>query len=275
MGGELVGQLLLLLLAIVPGIHYDRVRSRGSGSGPAAPPNLGRVILAGVLITTMTLVFLGLLDLFDPQNLVFPLDKVEKWEDPQTFAWTVIAFLVLSLTTGSLADALLSRLESGALSAQGTARSRAVGVRRQGDEDLELEVRLNSGDTYRGVVAGLAPPPGSRASYITLKAPIFELDGHGRPLPLDALHGDQLVLATDSIMSVLVRTADPKQTAPRSGLPAGQPRHSMPRSRLTRRVKSCLRRCYEARHDAHFLTQLLLLEMTALGFVALLSGSFA
>ncbi|MFI0452797.1 DUF6338 family protein [Actinomadura sp. 6N118] len=278
MTASVVGQIIIVLLAIVPGLHYDQLRGRAAGPRTVSAPNVGRVILAGVLITTATLVLLGLLGLFGSQTLAFPLDKAEGsggWKNPEEFAWTIVSFLALSLTAASLADALLSRLESDSASSRGRARSRATGVGAQADEDVELEVRLNSGDTYRGLVAGVAPTQGPRSSYVTLRAPIFELDGHGRPLPLDALHGDQLVLSTESIMSVLVRTVDQKQDTIRSQLQSGQPRHSMARPRVTRRPRAAVRRCYENRRDLHFLSQLLLLEITFLGFVALLSGSSA
>ncbi|MFD0540508.1 hypothetical protein ACFQY7_48605 [Actinomadura luteofluorescens] len=104
-----------------------------------------------------------------------------------------------------------------------------------GDRDVELEITLNSGETFRGLLGEESAARGSEPPFITLCGPIFQLDGHGKPLPLDALHWDRMVVPTRSVTSVLVR---PVEERPPRRRRCAASRRGTPRRACTRPTSS-------------------------------------
>lgn len=279
----MVGHITVLALATIPGLHYDLVRARCDGVRARAgrPPQFGRVVIAGTLITTAALVMLGVLGLLGPGSLVdlraLVEDRAGLLGSPVVGAWSVACFLTLSLTISSLAVAVLTRLERRPGSFPGTARPAVrPGFERRADytdRDVELEVTLSSGRTYRGVLADESAGRGYDVRFITLCGPIFELDGHGKPLPLDALHWDQMVVPTRAVTSVLLRPVEEPPIPPQTVLRGVQSRHSAPRLKLTDRLTIMIEQCYENRFSPRVLARFLGAQIVLIAAVGALANT--
>lgn len=265
---SLVVPVVLLVLAMVPGLHFDLVRGRRERSGNA-PPRFSRVVVAGTLLTTATLIVLGLLGRGSVLDLRRLLDGDAG--SPLVAAWSAACFIALSLTLSSLAAAALTRLENRP-PAPFPARPAAAARADYADRDVELEVTLNSGETFRGLLGDEAAARGHDLPFITLCGPIFQLDGHGKPLPLDALHWERMVVPTRAVASVLVRPVEeqPPRTAPLRGVPS---RHSAPRMRLTDQLKLLVEQCYEYRFAPRPLAKLLLLQLVVIALVGAVTSA--
>jgi hypothetical protein len=263
---SIVVPVVLLALVAVPGVHFDLMRGRREGARlGTAPPRCSRVLLAGTLITAVTLAVLGglgqgsLLDLGGVLNENRVADI-----SPLVAAWSAACYLMFSLTLSSLSAAILLRLENRPGAFPGAARP-AAGVRADySDREVELEITLNSGETFRGLL-GEESARGNDARFITLCGPIFQLDGHGKPLPLDALHWDRMVVPTRAVTSVLVRPVDEPPAPPAfRGVPS---RHSAPRMRLSDQLKMLVEQCYEYRLAPRPLAKLLVLQAVVIALV--------
>jgi hypothetical protein len=280
---SLLAQVVPVALALLPGLHYDRLRRHRSGVGAqtSAAPQYGRVLLAGALVTAATVTLLVMLRSLGPRTLPdLPAEGPLRFSSPMVGTWAVLCFIAISLTTASLAAAVHLRLREGQSplpQPRADGRNGAGAGFGKGDVDIEVEIRLNSGDTYRGLYGGRD----RGAPYLTLNGPIFELDGHGKPLPLDALHWDQMMVPTRAISSVLVRPAIQQGARPAvspDGATLGmgveqtvRSRHSIPRSTLGCRVRAEVRRHYHDGPDAGVLSRLLASQIIVIGLVGLVS----
>ncbi|GAA2409227.1 hypothetical protein GCM10010191_17270 [Actinomadura vinacea] len=286
---SLLAHIVPLVLAVLPGLHYDRWR-RGDLARirrSTVTAQYARVVISSTLVTAATLTVLELLRQLGPGSLLslgqVTGDGALPVASPGVMTWSVACFLMISLTLASLAAAVLLRLEDGsgpwrrARPPDGRDRWRRLEL---GDLDVELEVKLSGGDTYRGLYGNRAVDREQGVHYITLNGPIFEVDGHGKPLPLDALHWDHMVVPTRSITSVLIRPADrpemptrPSVTTPVPG--DMRPRHSMPRVTFTGQARAGVRRFYENRFDPRLLAKLLATQIVSIGLVGLLTEMVA
>ncbi|MFD0540507.1 DUF6338 family protein [Actinomadura luteofluorescens] len=60
--GSIVVPVVLLVLAAVPGLHFDLVRGRRERARPGGTlPRFSRVVVAGTMVTTVTSILLGVL----------------------------------------------------------------------------------------------------------------------------------------------------------------------------------------------------------------------
>jgi hypothetical protein len=260
-----------------------RRHRNGPGARRSPHPEYGRVLAAAVLVSAATITLLVMLRSLGPRALpALPAEGTLRFSSPMAGIWTVACFIAISLTTASLAAAVVRRLEErhGPIPAPPRTDAGSGMGWGLGQEDIEVEVRLDSGDTYRGLYGDRSGGRGGGASYLTLNGPIFELDGHGKPLPLDALHWDQMVVPTRAISSVLVRPAvsqeipamSPESTVPRMGVEQTvRSRHSVPRSTLGCRVRAEVRRHFQDGPDAGVLTRLLAAQIIVIGLVGLVS----
>ncbi|MES9537284.1 DUF6338 family protein [Actinomadura sp. NPDC000600] len=271
--GSIAVPVALLALAAVPGLHFDLVRGRRERARPGdALPRLSRAVVAGVVVTTVTSILLGVLGqsaVPSPRRL---LDEGGGAVPTLAAAWAVCCFLAISLTLSSLAAAVLARLENlpGPLPA---AARPATGPRADyADRDVELEITLNSGETFRGLLGEESAARGPDLSFITLCGPIFQLDGHGGPLPLDALHWDRMVVPTRAVNSVLVRPVEEQPPPPQAlrGVPS---RHSAPRLRPADQLKIFVEQCYACRLVPGALVKLLALELVVIALAGALAGA--
>ncbi|HEY8482927.1 MAG TPA: DUF6338 family protein [Spirillospora sp.] len=274
---SLLVPIALLALALVPGLHFDlmRVRRRRLGPGNAAV-QIARIIIASTLTTTTTLILLGVLGQGSLVSLGPLLDE-NGGDAPSPLAagWSAVCFLALSLTLSSLAAAILARLENhpgpfSAFAPSGTRRSRRAGDYE--DRDIELEITLNTGQTFRGMLGEETAARGYDSRFLTMNGPIFQLDGHGRPLPLDALHWDQMVVPTRAVTSVLVRPVEEQPQSPPAfrGVPS---RHSAPRLQPSDQLKILVEWCYERRHAPAWLARLLVLEIIVIALVGAVASA--
>jgi hypothetical protein len=289
----LLAHIVPLALALLPGVHYDRLRRRDSARARPhlEPAQYGRVVLSGALVTAATLLVLETLRLLGPGTLVSLGEAREngalRVPSFGVMTWSLVCFLMVSLTLASLAAAVLARLEDGSGAWYRAVRAAgapgAAGARRRLEAagcDVEVEVKLTCGDTYRGLYGDRSVDRARGVQYLTLDGPIFEVDGHGRPLPLDALHWDHMLVPTRAITSVLVRPVDRRESPTRPAVTGTVPggmrsRHSIPRETLTCRVKAAMRRIYDDRSDPRLLAKLLATQVISIGFVGLLSGIVA
>ncbi|NDU73120.1 hypothetical protein GWI34_10815 [Actinomadura sp. DSM 109109] len=264
--GSIVVPAALLALAAVPGLHFDLVRGRRERARPGeALPRLSRVVVAGTVVTTVTSILLGVLAAVpDPRRLLYggavPLLDA---------AWSACCFLALSLTLSSLAAAVLARLENSPGPFPGEARPAGD---EYADRDVELEITLNSGATFRGLLGEEPAARGAEPPFITLCGPIFQLDGHGKPLPLDALHWDRMVVPTRAVTSVLVRPVE-EQPLPPAALRGVPSRHSAPRLHPSDRFKIFVERCYADRLAPGPLARLLALELVVIALAGAVAGA--
>ncbi|TDD66012.1 hypothetical protein E1293_39660 [Actinomadura darangshiensis] len=263
----------LSVLAAVPGLHYDLMRGRrASGRTPvAAAPRLSRVVVAGALITTVTLAVLAALGQDSLLGLGALLDDGAAAVSPLVATWSVACYLAFSLTLSSLAAAVLARLEN----RPGPFPSVRPRIGLQADyfdREVELEITLNSGETFRGLLGEESAARGPDLRFITLCGPIFQLDGHGKPLPLDALHWDQMVVPTRAVTSVLVRPVEepPPPPAALRGVPS---RHSAPRLPLADQLKILVEQCYEHRLAPRPLAKLLALQLVVIALVGAVTSA--
>lgn len=264
---------VLLALAIVPGLHFDLVRGRRERARPGdAPPRLSRVVVAGAMVTTVTSILLGTLG-----QAVLPgphrfLDQGVAAVPPLAAAWSVCCFLALSLTLSSLAAAVLARLENRPAPFPAEAGPASGTSADYADRDVELEITLNSGDTFRGLLGEESAVRGHEPPFITLCGPIFQLDGHGGPLPLDALHWDRMVVPTRAVTSVLVRPVE-EQPLPPAALRGVPSRHSAPRLHPSDQLKIFVERCYASRLAPGPLAKLLALELVVIALAGAVAGA--
>lgn len=271
---SIVVPIALLALAAVPGLHFDLIRGRRERARTGtAPPQLARVVIAGTLITAITLIILGLLgqgSLLGLRHLVGESDRLVR--SPLVAAWSVVCFIAFSLTLSAFAAVILTRLENRPGPFPSLARTAA---RRAdySDRDIELEITLNSGQTFRGLLGEESASRGYDVRFITLCGPIFQLDGHGQ-MPLDALHWDQMVVPTRAVMSVLVRPVEEQPAAPAvfRGVPS---RHSAPRLNLSDQLTLMIERCYEYRLAPRPLAKFLVLQIVLIAAIGALSSAFS
>lgn len=278
---SLLVPVVLLALAVVPGLHFDLLRGRLEGSGPAnASAQIARVVIAGTLTTTGTLIILGVLGQGSLLSLGRLLDaKGAEVPSPLVAGWSAACFICLSLTLSSLAAVLLTRLENrpGTFPAgRAMARHARIPSRRADyrNREVELEIALNTGQTFRGMLGEDSAAREYEARFITLSGPIFQLDGHGRPLPLDALHWDQMVVPTRAVTSVLMRPVEEQPPPPTTfrGVPS---RHSTPRLNASDQLKILIERCYEHRHAPGALAKLLALQMIVIALVGAVANALS
>ncbi|GAA2250985.1 hypothetical protein GCM10010402_02390 [Actinomadura luteofluorescens] len=271
--GSIVVPVVLLVLAAVPGLHFDLVRGRRERARPGDTlPRFSRVVVAGTMVTTVTSILLGVLGqavVPSPHRL---LDEGGAAVPPLAAAWTACCFLALSLTLSSLAAAVLARLENRPGPFPAEARPAAGSSADYGDRDVELEITLNSGETFRGLLGEESAARGSEPPFITLCGPIFQLDGHGKPLPLDALHWDRMVVPTRSVTSVLVRPVE-EQPPPPAALRGVPSRHSAPRLHPSDQLKIFVEQCYACRLAPGPLAKLLALELVVIALAGAVAGA--
>ncbi|RFS84618.1 hypothetical protein D0T12_13795 [Actinomadura spongiicola] len=230
--------------------------------------------IAGTLITTVTLMVLGLLGRDSQLSLRRLLDEnAATLHSPLVAAWSVASFLAFSLTLSAFAAILLARLENRPVPFPAVVRTPARAD--YSERDIELEVTLNSGQTYRGMLGEECAARDTDAPFIVLYGPIFQLDGHGKPLPLDALHWDQMIVPTRAVTSVLLRPIE-EQPAPPPVTVRGVPaRHSAPRVNLTDHLKTFAERCYERRLAPRALAKALVAQTILIALVGALSSTLS
>lgn len=270
---SIVVPVALLALAAVPGMHFDLMRGRRERAGlVTVPPRCPRVVIAGTLITTVTLTVLGALG----QGSLLRLDDLldgragTAVSAPEAI-WSVCCYLAFSLTLSSLAAAVLARLENRPGPFPAAARPAAGSRTDYSDREIELEITLSSGETFRGLLGDEPAGRGHEVRFITLCGPIFQLDGHGKPLPLDALHWDRMVVPTRAVTSVLVRPVEePPPPAVFRGVPS---RHSAPRLRVRDQLRILVEQCYEYRLAPRPLAKLLALQMVVIALVGAVTGA--
>ncbi|TDD35163.1 hypothetical protein E1287_14710 [Actinomadura sp. KC06] len=277
--------IVLLVLAALPGLHFDQIRGGGERGRTGNPrPQFARVVIAGTLITTGTLMVLGLLGRESQLSLRRLLDEnATPLHSPLVAAWSIACFLGFSLTLSAFAAVVLTRLENRPGPVLGlprtSAAARAAAVRADySDREIELEITLNSGQTYRGMLGEeCAAGRGHGVRFIVLYGPIFQLDGHGKPLPLDALHWDQMIVPTRAVTSVLLRPIDEPPAAPPPSVTfrGVASRHSAPRTNLTDQLKTLIERCYEGRLAPRALAKVLAVQIVLIALVGALSSAFS
>lgn len=270
---SIVVPVVLLALAAVPGLHFDLVRGRRERARPGdALPRFSRVVVAGSMVTTVTSILLGVLGQAAVPSPHHLLDEGGAPVPPLAAAWAVCCFLGLSLTLSSLAAAVLARLENRPGPFPVEARPAAGANADYGDRDVELEITLNSGETFRGLLGEESAARGHELPFITLCGPIFRLDGHGGPLPLDALHWDRMVVPTRAVNSVLVRPVEERPLPPAAlrGVPS---RHSAPRLHPSDQLKIFVEQCYAARLAPGPLAKLLALELVVIALAGAVAGA--
>jgi Family of unknown function (DUF6338) len=282
MSGSLVADVAVLVLAVFPGLHYDLMRDRLRVRRQAAlVPQPGRVVIAGTLVTASTLAVLGALGTLTPVSMlslrqVVLGDAAEAVHSPLLLMWTVACFIVLSLTISCLAAATLARLEAGASPPPGVAPGAAAAFDRcayYGERDVELEITLNNGETYRGLLGEEARGRGHQARFVTLYGPIFQLHGQDKSLPLDALHWDQMVVPVRAVSRVLVRPVTETPTSVQAGFRGTPSRHGAPRLNPVEQLKALAEHFYRYRFTPRYLARLLGLEIVLIGLVGVLVSS--
>ncbi|HEU5028193.1 MAG TPA: DUF6338 family protein [Spirillospora sp.] len=283
MSGSLVADVAVLVLAVFPGLHYDLMRDRLRVRRRAALPQPGRVVIAGTLVTASTLALLGVLGMLTPVSMlslrqVVLGDAAEALHSPALVLWTVACFIVLSLTISCLAAATLARLEDGAGPPPGLASGAPSAFDRcayYAERDIELEITLNNGETYRGLLGEEARGRGHQARFVTLYGPIFQLHGQDKSLPLDALHWDQMVVPVRAVTRVLVRPVTESPAHGQAGFRGTPSRHGAPRLNPVEQMKALAEHCYRYRFTPRYLARLLGLEIVLIGLVGVLAAGLA
>ncbi|MFI0482374.1 DUF6338 family protein [Actinomadura sp. 9N215] len=269
----------LLALAVLPGLHFDQIRGgRERGRTGGARPQLARVVVAGTLITAGTLMVLGLLGRESQLSLRRLLDEnAATLHSPLVAAWSITCFLGLSLTLSAFAAVVMIRLENHPGPFPAVSRMSAAARTDYSDRDIELEITLNSGQTFRGMLGEecAAAVGGQGVRFIVLYGPIFQLDGHGKPLPLDALHWDQMIVPTRAVVSVLLRPIEEQPPPPPVTFRGVPSRHSAPRTNLTDQLKTLVERCYECRLAPRALAKVLAVQIVLIALVGALSSALS
>ncbi|WUH97602.1 DUF6338 family protein [Spirillospora sp. NBC_00431] len=266
-------------MAAIPGLHFDLIRGgreRGRpGSMGSTGPRFARGAIAGTLITAGTLMVLGLLGQ-DSQLSLRPLldENAAALRSPLVAAWSVTCFLGFSLTLSAFAAVVMIRLENRPGPFPPTSRMSIAARADYSDRDIELEITLNSGQTFRGMLGEeCAAGRGHGVRFIVLYGPIFQLDGHGKPLPLDALHWDQMIVPTRAVTSVLLRPIEERPAPPPDTFRGVPSRHSAPRTNLTDQLKTLAEWCYERRLAPRALAKVLALQLVLIALVGALSNT--
>lgn len=160
-----VGGVAVLLLIVVPGLHYELSRDRQrSGGTDSTFIEISRVLLAGLLLSGVAFLLLGVIRLVGPSIVVDPhrlLAEKRYLSDHLPLAfWSASCFLALALTCGSYM-AIKWPSETGTSSAKmsawvklfATLAQEAANRQKQPFSRMVLQVTLKDGQTYRGDLA--------------------------------------------------------------------------------------------------------------------------
>lgn len=168
-----VGGIIGLLVVLTPGIWYELVRSRSRpGRADSAFVEASRILFAGVLVSFVTLVLLGAASSLSPHVFAAPQQLFSKPDYVETHlwlvAWTLCCFFALAIT---LPAAWLyntpgmnarKQLRPESLWVTYFDRIPALAAARAGvppPEYVYLQVRVTSGDLFRGRLAGYSNDP--------------------------------------------------------------------------------------------------------------------
>jgi len=263
-------------LSIAPGLHYDLLRARtGVQGGDPSRLRLNRIVIAGLLVSAATLTVLSLISLIYPEFSFGFNGLTENASSPGVGIWSAFCFVSVSLTLSALSATIMTHLEFHPRYAPGTARAPQALRRRASRtaEDLEVEVKLTDGRTYRGVLGSHGLPD----RYLLLTEPIFDIGDHGKPLPMDALHWPWLALSESTIVSVLARPVDDGFVEGKAQLVSNsqrQPRHSNPHKGIIGQLKLLLHACYRSRFDPYALIKLLGGQVAFMTLMSVLARAF-
>jgi len=267
-----VAVLMAVALFVTPGLHYDLLRTRASiAAGSTADPtrpHVGRILIAGLLISSAAVTVLCLVSLIYPEFSFGFGGFAENSRSPGLAVWTATCFIALALTVSALSATVMTYLEFHPRYVPRPPQT----LRRMSRlaEDIEVEVKLADGTTYRGLLGGQEQPD----RYLVLTEPIFDIGDHGKPLPMDALNWPWLALSLSTIVSVMARPV-PEGLAERQNQlnPAG-PRHSHPYFGLVGQIKLFLQTCYQRRFDPYTLAKVLCAQVAFMTLLSVLARVF-
>jgi hypothetical protein len=273
-----VAVLMALALFASAGLHYDLLRTRtaaaaGAGGDPAWL-HAGRILIAGLLISAATVTVLCLVSLIYPE---FSFDFggfTENAESPGLALWTALCFTFLALTVSALSATVMTYLEFHPRYAPNrpwTQTPQTLRRMARNSEDIEVEVKLADGTTYRGLLGGHEQPD----RYLVLTEPIFDVGDHGKPLPMDALNWPWLAVPQSRIISLLARPIQDGLAERRTQPTSLGPRHSNPHFGLVGQLKLFLQSCYQRRFDPYTLAKVLCAQVGFMTLLAVLARSFA
>src|SRR5581483_3680831 len=107
-----VALVIALALSVAPGLHYDLLRTRAAAAHGGDPRrlHLNRILIAGLLISAVTLTILSLISLIYPE-FSFGFDGLtENANSPGVGVWSALCFISISLTLSALSATVMAYL---------------------------------------------------------------------------------------------------------------------------------------------------------------------
>lgn len=277
-----VDGIVVLLLLIVPGLHYDLLRERyRPGRNESAFFEISRVLLSGVLLSSASLCILGLARWIAPPIID---DYSDLLIHPTYISahlaltlWSTSWFLIVSLTIGSLVanswptdTAFVSSSESAWIIAFARTPQKKAAEQGFGPPQIEVEVKTKDGMVYEGVVSDYSKDPAIADRELIL-VPTSVTRADGSSISLQDQGWYQVVLSACEISSILVRYRATKFAISGGQHPnTGAELASLKSRKLNSFLGKMARSVYVKRNDVNWLTNLLVAEVILLFFCAFL-----
>jgi hypothetical protein len=281
-----IGGIAVLLLIVIPGLHYELLRERHrAGRDDSTFVEISRVLLSGFLLSSTAFFILGLMRFIGPDAVI---DTRRLLEDKNyssshliLIAWSGFWFLTLTLTAGALMAARWPS-DTGFRSATESAwvytfaRTPLDAAEKQGlaFPYIRTEITLKSGDKYGGLIANYSKNIDMADRELVLEGPLTIIrKSGGQTESVDNPRWHRLILPASEISSILV-LYEAKPSGDSSSPQTSQHTGSLVRhpARLAyHRIKAIFKSVHKRRSYSQLLTQLLLVELGVLLICGLLT----
>ena len=282
------GGIVVLVLLIIPGLHYELLREQYRPGRDDSPfVEISRVLLSGFLLSGVAFLMLGFVRLVGPDAVADPEKLLEERQYFSShlplMAWSTLWFLAFALTSGALLaskwpkDAeLQSAMETAWVSVFTRTPQEAAAAQGVPSPLSKVEVTLKNGKVYRGTVKSYTKDVQIADRELVLEGPIRTVDEDDQVIEMNTPSWRRLVLPAAEIASILVRyEAKPSSGVEPTEASATVSRWSTPPlTRVYRHIRGVSENLYGRRHEPLLLAQLLTAEFGGLLFWGLISRVF-
>jgi Family of unknown function (DUF6338) len=282
-----VGGVAVLLLLVLPGLHYELLReSRRAGRDDSPFVEISRVLLSGSLLSTATFIILGIVRLWAPTAVLDPrilLEEKHYLADHLVLAgWSIGWFIVLALTFSALAAAkwpnepsLTAVTESSWITTFLRTPNTTAARRELPPPYVKAEVTLKTGRVYRGMISDFSKNLEIADRELVLGNPLATVEADGILKALDTLPWQRLILPASEISSILVlyeaRRDDTSDASSSQTLTRRADRLPASVRHVYKHAQHYLRRAYQNRVNPRFLAKLIVIEVIIFATSGLLS----
>lgn len=275
---ETVNGIVILLLLVLPGLHYDLLRERyrpGRNESPFF--EVSRVLLSGVVLSGATLILLDLVHLVAPETIVDYRGLLTDYSYVSNHIalgfWSVAWFLIVSFTLGSCtanawpaSSTIDSSIESTWIVVFARTPQREAARQKVSLPRVNVEIRVKDGRGYRGLLTDYSKDIEVADREIVLEPPINIISADGNDIrSLDREKWHRLILPGSEITGILVNYSLAPSASSRSQLaaaPTGKIRSGI--EALAKKITATVNWCFARRNNTRWLTTLLAAELILL-----------